>query len=248
MIVIKSPREIEEMRKSARIVAQVSQRLRDAIKPGVSSKKLDDIAVEWIKKYDAKPAFLGYRGFPASVCTSFNEQVVHGIPGDRLLQDGDIISVDVGVFFEGFCGDMAFTAGVGSIDNQKEKLLRVTEDSLYKGTEKALASGHLGDISNAIQTFVEGQGFSVVRDFVGHGIGREMHEEPQIPNFGPQGKGPKLEVGMVLALEPMVNMGTWQVRVLPDGWTVVTADGSLSCHFEHMIAIGENGPEILTKL
>ncbi len=248
MIIIKSPREIKALRRSAQIVAQICERLKGEIKPGVTTRKLDEIAVGLIKKYNAKPAFLGYKGFPASICTSINKELVHGIPGERKLVSGDIISIDVGIFFEGYCGDMAVTVPVGEVSKGVKKLLQVTKEALYKGIAKAEDSFYLSDISHAIQTFVERNGFSVVRDFVGHGIGREMHEEPQIPNFGPPGKGPRLNVGMVLALEPMVNMGGWQVKVLDDGWTVVTIDGSLSCHFEHMVAITENGPEILTEL
>lgn len=248
MIVIKSPREIKALKKSGQIVARICEKLTREVRPGVTTKKLDEIAGELIKKYNVKPAFLGYRGFPATICTSINEEVVHGIPGNRVLVSGDIISLDVGIILEEYCGDMAITVPVGDISNEAKGLLKVTEESLYKGIAQANVSSYLGDISHAIQTFVEANGFSVVRDFVGHGIGRQMHEEPQIPNFGQPGQGPRLSAGMVLALEPMVNMGRWQVKVLSDGWTVVTADGKLSCHFEHMVAISDNGPEILTRL
>lgn len=248
MIVIKSPREIKALKKSGQIVARICEKLTREVRPGVTTKKLDEIAGELIKKYNVKPAFLGYRGFPATICTSVNEEVVHGIPGNRVLVSGDIISLDVGIILEEYCGDMAITVPVGDISNEAKGLLKVTEESLYKGIAQANVSSYLGDISHAIQTFVEANGFSVVRDFVGHGIGRQMHEEPQIPNFGQPGQGPRLSAGMVLALEPMVNMGRWQVKVLSDGWTVVTADGKLSCHFEHMVAISDNGPEILTRL
>ncbi|MFH1239064.1 MAG: type I methionyl aminopeptidase [bacterium] len=248
MIVIKSPREIKALRKSGQIVARICEKLATEVKPGITTRKLDDIAGNLIKKYNVKPAFLGYRGFPATICTSVNEQVVHGIPSDRVLVDGDIISLDVGVIFEEYCGDMAITVPVGDISNEAKKLLQVTEESLYKGIAQGKVSSYLGDISQAIQACAESHGFSVVRDFVGHGIGRQMHEEPQIPNFGRPGQGPRLNEGMVLALEPMVNAGGWQVKVLSDGWTVVTADGKLSCHFEHMVAITDNGPEILTLL
>jgi methionyl aminopeptidase len=248
MIVIKSPREIKALRNSGQIVARICQRLVKEVKPGITTKQLDNIASELIKKYNAKPAFLGYRGFPATICTSINKQVVHGIPGETVLNPGDIISLDVGVMAEEYCGDMAVTVPVGEVSKDTRKLLQVTEESLYKGIKQANVSSYLGDISHAIQACAEENGFSVVRDFVGHGIGRQMHEDPQIPNYGHPGQGPRLSAGMVLALEPMVNMGSWQVKVLSDGWTVVTADGKLSCHFEHMVAITDNGPEILTLL
>ncbi len=248
MIIIKSPREIKALRKSAQIVAQICERVKKEIKPGIKTKKLDEIANELIKRYNAQPAFLGYKGFPATICSSVNEEVVHGIPGERKLISGDIISIDIGVIFDGYYGDMAITVSVDEVGEDVQKLLSVTEEAVYKGASKAKPSYHLGDISHAIQVFVEQNGFSVVRDFVGHGIGRQMHEEPQIPNFGQPGQGHCLTEGMVFALEPMVNMGGWQVKILSDGWTVITADKKLSCHFEHMVAITENGPDILTKL
>ena len=248
MIIIKSPREIKALRKSAQIVAQICEKLKKEIRSGIKTKKLAEIANELIKRYNAQPAFLGYKGFPATICSSVNEEVVHGIPGERKLISGDIISIDIGVVFEGYYGDMAITVPVDEVGQDVKKLLSVTEEAVYKGASKSKPSYHLSDISHAIQMFVEQNGFSVVRDYVGHGIGRQMHEDPQIPNFGQSGQGPCLTVGMVFALEPMVNMGGWQVNILSDGWTVVTADRKLSCHFEHMVAITENGPEILTEL
>jgi methionyl aminopeptidase len=236
------------MADSCRIVAEVFEGVRKNIEPGVTTKELDDFVEEFILSKSAKPAFKGYRGYPASVCTSVNEEVVHGIPSSRKLKNGDIISLDIGVFFKGFYGDAAVTLPVDGISAEAKKLISVTEQSLQAGIEKASAGNRLYDISAAVQQCVESQGFSVVRNFVGHGIGRNLHEEPQLPNFGKAGEGPRLVEGMTLAIEPMVNAGGWEVTVLEDGWTAVTSDRSLSAHFEHTVAITKNGYDVLTKL
>jgi methionyl aminopeptidase len=247
MIILKRPEEIEKARASNRIVAEVLSRLREKIKPGVKTKELDRFAEEMTAKRGAKPAFKGYRGYPFALCVSINDVVVHGMPSDRILEEGDIVGLDFGVFYEGFYGDAAVTLPVARVSEKARKLMQVTEQSLYAGIEQARSGNRLGDISAAVQDSVEQAGFSVVRDFVGHGIGKELHEEPQIPNFGKKGRGVELKIGMILAIEPMVNEGGYQVRILPDGWTVVTQDGSLSAHFEHSVAITENGPEILSQ-
>jgi methionyl aminopeptidase len=247
LIVVKSPQEIELMRQAGRIVARTLQELARAVKPGITTIQLDTLARRYIEKLHGRPAFRGYHGYPASICASLNDEVVHGIPSLRRLKTGDIISIDVGVFYKGYYGDAAATFPVGEVSPLAERLLEVTRESLYKGIEKAFPGNHLYDISAAVQTYVESQGFSVVRNYVGHGIGSEMHEEPQVPNFGLPGKGPVLEAGMVLAIEPMVNAGTWEVETLNDDWTVVTRDRSLSAHFEHTVAILQDGPEILTS-
>jgi methionyl aminopeptidase len=248
MIVIKSPREIEQMKRSNAIVAEVFLKLMKMIAPGIATQELDQIAEEIILSRGALPAFKGYRGFPKTVCISINEEVVHGIPNERRLKEGDIVSLDVGVNLNGYFGDAAITLPVGKVDQVAPKLLKVTERALYIGVERARIGNRLSDISHAIQTWVESQGFSVVRDFVGHGIGKSLHEEPQIPNFGSPHQGPRLEKGMVFALEPMVNEGTYEVKILSDGWTVVTADGKRSAHFEHTIAITNGEAEILSVL
>jgi methionyl aminopeptidase len=248
MVIIKSPREIEQLKRSSAMVAEVFEKLRGMIVPGITTKELDQVAEEYILLRGARPAFKGYRGFPATLCISINDEVVHGIPGQRRLMEGDIVSLDVGVNYIGYFGDAAITLPVGEVDPEAKRLLEVTKKALYIGIEKAKAGNRLFDISYAIQSWVESQGFSVVRDFVGHGIGKELHEEPQIPNFGTPHQGPRLEKGMVFALEPMVNEGTHEVRVLSDGWTVVTADGKRSAHFEHTIAITDDGAEILSVL
>ncbi len=248
MIMIKSEDEIARMRKPNRIVAELLDYLAGQIRPGVTTKELDAKAEAFIEKRGGKPAFKGYHGFPATICASINDEVVHGIPGKRHLKEGDIIGIDLGVIMDGFYGDAARTFPVGKVDQRAMKLLKVTEEALYKGIEQAVAGNRLYDISHAVQAHAEAAGFSVVRDFVGHGIGRELHEEPQVPNYGPPHQGPKLAKGMAIAIEPMINEGTWQVKVRKDGWTVVTADGKRSAHFEHTIAITENGPEILTRL
>lgn len=248
MIVIKTARELEIMRDAGRIVAETLAELKKAVKPGVTTKQLDQKAEDYIRKQGAVPSFKGYHGFPASICASVNHQVVHGIPGIKSLQKGDIISIDVGAYINAYHGDAAVTLAVGEIDEELQRLLDVTEESLHLGIEQARVGNRLSDISSAVQTCVEKNGFSVVRQFVGHGIGREMHEPPQVPNFGQSGRGPRLKEGMTLAIEPMVNMGTWEVKTLEDGWTVETLDKQPSAHFEHTIAITENGPEVLTRL
>jgi methionyl aminopeptidase len=247
-IILKLPDEIEKARASNLIVAEVLSRLREKVKPGVKTKDLDKFAEEIAEKRGAKPAFKGYRGYPHSLCISINEVVVHGMPSKRVLEEGDIVGLDFGVYYQGFCGDSAITLPVGKVTQNASRLMQVTEQSLYAGIEQAKRGNRLGDISAAVQSVVEGAGYSVVRDFVGHGIGKNLHEEPQIPNFGEKGRGIELKSGMILAIEPMVNEGKYKVQVLLDGWTVVTKDGSLSAHFEHSVAITDNGPDILSKL
>lgn len=248
MIILKSPREIEKMRTSGRIVAEILALLAPLVKPGVTTIELDRVAEQEALKRGARPAFKGYSGYRYSLCTSVNDQVVHGIPSERKLCPGDIVSLDFGVLLDGFYGDAAVTIPVGDISETAKRLLRVTEESLIAGITKAFPGNRLSDISHAVESHVQGYGFSAVRDFVGHGIGSSLHESPQIPNFGPAGKGVKLKPGMVLAIEPMINEKSWEVNVLKDGWTAVTEDGGLSAHFEHTVAVTENGPEILTKL
>jgi methionyl aminopeptidase len=243
---MKSDREIEILRESDRIVARVLQHLRNMVKPGVTGHDLDQTAEHMIRKMGGIPAFKGYRGYPASVCVSINEQVVHGIPDSRGFAEGDIVSLDLGAVYKGYVGDAAITVPVGVVDDESKRLLAVTERALMEGIDQAREGNRLFDISYAIQSYVEKNGFSVVRDFTGHGIGRQMHEDPQIPNFGTPGTGDRLKAGMVFALEPMVNAGDWRVKVLSDGWTVVTADGKRSAHFEHSIAITEGEPIILS--
>ncbi|HEX7588478.1 MAG TPA: type I methionyl aminopeptidase [Anaerolineae bacterium] len=249
MIVIKSQSEIAKMRQAGRLVAEVHEALRERIKPGVSTADLDAIAYDIITQRGAKPSFLGYRGYPASICASINQEVVHGIPNKkRVLQEGDIIAIDVGATLDGFVGDAAFTVGVGHVSDTAARLMEATEGSLLAGIAQVQPGKHLDDISGAIQDYAESRGFSIVREYVGHGVGRAMHEEPQIPNYR-QGKlGPQLKPGMTLAIEPMVNEGVWETRTLRDKWTVVTQDGKLSAHFEHTVAVTEGEPEILTKL
>jgi methionyl aminopeptidase len=248
VIVLKSEHELAAMRRAGQVVAQAHQLVKENLRPGITTKMLDQIVEEFILSQNAVPAFKGYNGYPATICASVNEVVVHGIPNDLPLEEGWILSVDIGAFVDGFCGDSAWTYPIGEIDAEAQRLLTVTEESLYKGIEQAVIGNRLSDISHQIQTVVESNGFSVVRDFVGHGIGRKMHESPQIPNFGEPGRGPRLKAGMTLAIEPMVNMGSYHVRILPDNWTTVTVDGGWSAHFEHTIAITADGPEILTKL
>ncbi|MBS4221008.1 type I methionyl aminopeptidase [Bacillus sp. FJAT-49711] len=248
MIICKTPREIEIMREAGRIVALTHQELQKHIQPGITTKELDAIAEKFILSLDAFPSFKGYNGFPGSVCASVNEELVHGIPGDRVLKDGDIISLDIGAKYNGYHGDSAWTYPVGNIDAETQSLLDVTEQSLYLGLEEAKPSVRLSNISYAIQTFVESNGFSIVREYVGHGIGQNLHEDPQIPHYGPPNKGPRLKPGMVLCVEPMVNAGSRYVRTLADNWTVVTVDGKMCAHFEHTIAITETGYEILTRI
>lgn len=248
MIIVKSSEEIEKIAEACRIVARALDLLRDIVHPGVTTNELEQFVERYIRSHDAVPAFKGYRGYPASICASVNNEVIHGVPSDRVLEEGDIVGIDLGVYKNGFYGDAAYTYAVGQISPKAEKLLRVTEESLYLGIEKARKSNRVSDISHAIQKHVESHGFSVVRAFVGHGIGRDLHEDPQVPNFGPPGKGPRLSPGMTLAIEPMVNAGSYEVVVLGDGWTTVTVDGSLSAHFEHTIAITDDDPRILTKI
>lgn len=235
------------MARAGRIVGEILASLKDLVKVGISTKEIEQFADRRIRALGGRPAFKGYRGYPSSICTSVNEQVVHGIPSSRRLKEGDIISVDLGVFLDGFFGDGAVTLPVGTIDRDTGNLLKVTEEALYKGIEQAVEGNRLYDISSAIQRQVEDNGFSVVKLFVGHGIGRELHEEPQVPNYGIQGHGPRLRQGMTLAIEPMVNAGTHEVRILDDGWTAVTTDGKKSAHFEHTVLITSGEPEILTK-
>jgi len=248
MIIFKSDREIEVMRRAGRVVAVALKAVEEAIKPGITTAELDEIVKLAVENEGAVPAFYGLYGFPGNACISVNQEVVHGIPGKKALKEGDIVSVDVGALLDGYNGDAAKTFPVGKLDNKVADLLKITEESLYKGIEQAVEGNRLGAVSNAIQVHAEQKGFGVVRDFVGHGIGRKMHEEPQIPNYGPADKGPVLKKGMVLAIEPMINLGTYKVKTLGDDWTVVTIDGKPSAHFEHTVAITENGPEILTKL
>ena len=247
MIKLKNASQIERMRRAGLIVAETLQLMREHAKPGVTTLDLDRMAEKYIRSQGAIPTFKGYNGFPASLCTSVNEQVVHGIPSLRCLESGDIISIDCGATLDGYVGDAAVTLPIGEVGEDIQKLLRVTEESLMIGLAQAKVGNRLYDVSHAVQTHVEANGFSVVRDYVGHGIGSAMHEDPQIPNFGKPGRGPRLEVGMALAIEPMVNMGTYEVKTLNDHWTVVTKDNRPSAHFEHTVAITENGLEILTR-
>jgi methionyl aminopeptidase len=248
MILLKSKSDLEKMKKAGEILARVMNKVRESVRVGMSTIEIDNLAQELIKQEKATPAFLGYRGYPAAICTSINEGVVHGIPGPRVILEGDILSLDLGVKFEGFFSDIAITVGMGRIDPKAKKLIEVTRESLNQGLKAAQAGNRLGDISSAVQKYVEKNGFSVVRQFVGHGIGASLHEEPEVPNFGMAARGELLRPGMVLAIEPMVNMGTWECEVLEDGWTAVTGDKKLSAHFEHTVAITEGAPEILTKL
>ncbi|PLS15562.1 type I methionyl aminopeptidase [Bacillus sp. M6-12] len=247
MIICKTPREIEIMREAGRIVALTHQELKKHIIPGITTKELDAIAESFIRKHDAFPSFKGYNGFRGSICASVNNELVHGIPGSRVLNEGDIISIDIGAKYNGYHGDSAWTYPVGSIDEETMRLLDVTEESLYRGLQEAVPGVRLSNISHAIQTYVEARDFSIVREYVGHGIGQDLHEDPQIPHYGPPDKGPRLKPGMVLAVEPMVNAGSRYVKTLEDNWTVVTIDGKMCAHFEHTIAITESGFEILTK-
>ncbi|MDD5428601.1 MAG: type I methionyl aminopeptidase [Candidatus Omnitrophica bacterium] len=246
MIVLRSKDEIGQIRKAGSILALTLEKLKRHVKPGVETKELDEIARDEIIKRNGYPAFKGYNGFPGNICVSVNECVVHGIPSDRKLRDGDIVSLDVGVKFRDYCADGAITVGVGKINDAAVKLLEVTEKALYIGIEKARAGKRLTDLSHAIQEYVESNSFGVVRSLVGHGIGTKIHEDPEIPNFGKPGMGPVLEPGMILAIEPMVNAGTYEVETLDDGWSVVTKDRRLSAHFEHTIAVTAEGPQILT--
>jgi len=248
MIILKSRPEIEKMRKSNAIVAAILEELSKKIRPGVKTIELDRLSEELALKKGARPAFKGYRGYPYSLCTSVNSEVVHGMPSERELKEGDIVSLDFGILNDGYYGDAAVTVPVGEITPGARKLLKITEEALYRGIAEIKAGNRIGDISSAIQNHVEAAGYSVVRDLVGHGIGKSLHEDPQVPNYGSGGRGIELKPGMVFAIEPMVNEGTYRVEILRDGWTVVTADGKLSAHFEHSVAITENGPVILSRI
>lgn len=248
MITIKSEREIALMREAGRITALAHKAVREAIRPGISTKELDKIAYDAITSFGAIPSFLNYEGYPASICASINEVVIHGIPSEKtIVKDGDIISVDIGAIYKGYHGDCAKTHLVGSVSEERKRLVEITQQSLFEGLKYARPNNHLSDISHAIEEYVTRFGYSVVQDYTGHGIGNQMHEDPSIPNFGKAGYGPILKKGMTLAIEPMVNAGTFRVRVLKDGWTVITQDRKDSAHYEHTLAITENGYEILTK-
>ena len=247
-IMIKTPQEIEKMRKSGQILRQVHEAIRPLVVAGVTTQQLEDAANAKIDSFGAKAAFKGYHGFPAALCTSLNEQVVHGMPSEKtVLKDGDILSIDCGVIVDGFYSDAAVTYAIGTPSAKTKRLLAVTQASLEAAIQEAVVGGRLGDISAAVQDMCEAEGFGVVREFVGHGIGKAMHEDPQVPNFGTRGKGPRLKAGMVLAIEPMINAGGAEVKVLKDGWTAVTVDGSYSAHFEHTVAITKDGPVVLTR-
>lgn len=242
----RTPDEIAIMRRAGKVVAEMHECIRAAIRPGVTTLELDKVGREVIERRGARSNFLNYHGFPAVICTSPNDMIVHGIPGSYRLEEGDIISIDCGAIIQGWHGDAAFTAPVGQVTEEAAKLIKVTEASLFAGIDQMVDGNRISDIGHAVQTVAEAVGFSVVREYVGHAIGTAMHEKPEVPNFGDPGKGPKLRVGNVYAVEPMVNVGSEQTRLLDDGWSVVTADGSLSCHWEHTIAITDDGPEILT--
>ena len=246
MIAIKNERELNVMRKACKITAAARALAGEMVRPGVSTQQIDKAVHDFIVAQGAKPSFLGYHGYPASICISVNNTVIHGIPGGYVLQDGDIVSIDVGAYYEGFHGDCAATFPCGAISTQAQKLIDVTKQSFFEGIRLATRGHRVSDISHAIQTYVESNGFSVVRSFVGHGVGAQLHEEPEVPNFGQPGRGPRLLPGMTLAIEPMVNIGTHDVKVLGDGWTTVTADGKLSAHYENTVLITDGEPEILT--
>ena len=246
MIIIKNGHEIESMRQACRITAAARALAGDMVRPGVSTKQIDKAVHDFIVSQGAKPSFLGYHGFPASACISVNSTVIHGIPGGYVLKEGDIVSIDVGAFYKGFHGDCAATFACGAVSADAQKLIDVTKQSFFEGIRFAKRGHRVSDISHAIQTYVESNGFSVVRSFVGHGVGAQLHEEPEVPNFGQPGRGPRLLPGMTLAIEPMVNIGTYDVKVLGDGWTTVTADGKLSAHYENTVLITDGEPEILT--
>ncbi|MCX5669467.1 MAG: type I methionyl aminopeptidase [Candidatus Omnitrophica bacterium] len=248
MIPLKSQKDLVMLKRSGAILAVVMQKLQASLRPGITTLDIDLLSEELIRKEHALAAFKGYKGFPGTACISVNEEIVHGIPGSRVILDGDIVSIDLGVNLEGFFSDMAVTLAVGKVDETRLKLIAVAKQSLDIGIKQAQVGNYLTDISHSIQSFVEGEGFSVVRQFVGHGIGRALHEEPEIPNFGRPGLGPCLKSGMVLAIEPMINLGGWECKIMENGWTAVTADGSASAHFEHTVAVTDIGPVILTKL
>lgn len=247
--ILKNKWEIEILRKANTIVMEILLFFKERVRPGISTFEFEELALELCEKKGVKPAFKGYRGYPYAVCVSVNEVIVHGMPKkEKILKEGDIVSFDFGVIYEGYVGDAALTVGVGEISDKAKKLLKVTEEALYKGIEKAHFGNRIGDISYAIQKHVESNGFNVIREFVGHGVGRQLHEPPEVPNFGKPGKGPKIEIGMVLAIEPMVSAGNPEVEILEDGWTAVTKDRSLAAHFEHSVAITPQGPEILSRI
>ena len=247
MIPLKSQKDLTMLKRSGAILAGVMQKLQADLRPGMTTLDIDLLSAELIRKEKALAAFKGYKGFPGTACVSVNEEIVHGIPGKRVILAGDIVSIDLGVNFEGFFSDMAVTLAVGKVDSAKLKLIAVTKQSLEIGIKQAQVGNYLTDISHSIQSFVEGEGFSVVRQFVGHGIGRALHEEPEIPNFGSPGLGPCLKNGMVLAIEPMINLGSWECRIIENGWTAVTVDGAPSAHFEHTVAVTDKGPVVLTE-
>jgi len=248
MIKIKSPLEISKMKTANAIVAEILADIAGQVQPGIQTLDLDARAEELSRQHRVKPAFKGYRGYPKSLCVSINEEIVHGIPSTRRLKEGDLLSMDFGVRYDGYYGDAAITVAVGQVSDAARRLMEATGKALYAGIAQAVPGNHVSDVSHAVQTTVESYGFSVIRDFVGHGIGRNLHEDPQIPNYGPPGQGPTLVPGMTLAIEPMVSAGRWEVRVLADGWTAVTQDGSLAAHFEHTVAVTENGPLTLSQI
>ena len=247
-IILKSEREIDLMRRAGQIVATVLERLRSEVRPGVTTQELDDVAVKETTRLGATPSFKGYRGYPSNICVSINDEIVHGIPDQRVVKAGDVVSIDFGAIYKGFQGDAALTVGVGKLDSRASELLTTTEGALQAGIDASRAGARLGDVSYAIQTYVESRGFSVIREYTGHGIGRDMHEDPQIPNFGISGQGPILKKGMTLALEPMVTTGDWRTKVGSNHWTVSTVDGSLAAHFEHTIAVTDGAAVVLTAL
>ncbi len=247
--ILKNSWEIELLRKANAIVMEVLLSLKEEVEPGKTTLEFEELALKICEKKKVKPAFKGYRGYPYALCVSINEEVVHGMPReDRVLKEGDIVSFDFGVIYEGYYGDAAITVPVGKVSEEAERLMKVTEEALYRGIEKARFGNRIGDISYAIQSYVESSGFGVIREFVGHGVGRNLHEPPEVPNFGKPGRGPRIEIGMTLAIEPMVSAGDWRVKILEDGWTAVTRDGSLAAHFEHSIAVTPKGPEILSRV
>jgi methionyl aminopeptidase len=248
MVIRKSRSELEKMRRAGLIVAETLRDLRKMVEPGIATRQLDAFAEKKIRSAGAYPTFKGYRGFPASICVSVNDEVVHGIPSDRKLREGDVVKIDCGATLDGYIGDAAISVPVGDVAPEIKKLLDVTRESLFKALEKMIPGNRLYDVSFAVQEYVEGHGYSIVREFCGHGIGQRMHEDPQVPNYGRPGTGPRLKEGWVLAIEPMVNAGAHEVKILPDGWTVKTKDGSVSSHFEHTIAVMEEGPVVLTAL
>src|SRR5262245_20978035 len=248
MVIRKSRNEIEKMRRAGLVVAETLRALRKMIEPGITTRELDAYAENRIRSTGAYPTFKGYRGFPASICASVNDEVVHGIPSERKLREGDIIKIDCGATLDGYVGDAAISIGVGKVSEDLQRLIEITRESLFRAVEKMVPGNRLYDVSYAVQEYVEERGYSVVREFCGHGIGQRMHEDPQVPNYGRPGTGPKLKEGWVLAIEPMVNAGTHEVKILPDGWTVKTKDGRASSHFEHTIAVTEDGPQVLTAL